>query len=128
MLALLTIVGGASLTPASSLAATQDYSFKLTDPVVHAGEKAPVSVRLIQTSTGKAVTGTTITDQKLNMLMGIMMPMPSSVKASGSDSNGNYLFACNVMVPGDRTLDLSAQVPGEQSPPVHSTIKFHVTR
>jgi hypothetical protein len=125
-LALLVAIGGASLTSASSLAATQDYRFELVDQTIHTGQDVPISVRLIQASTGKAVTGATI-EPKLHMLMGSMAPMPSRSKALEPDSKGNYQFACDVMESGDWMLDLSAQVPGEKEP-VTGMLKFQVVK
>ena len=125
-LALLIIIGLSSLTSMPSFASAQDYRFELVNPTVHAGHDVSVSVRLIQTSTGKAVTGAIITS-KLSMLMDGMAPMPSPSKASGSDSNGHYQISCTVLEPGNWTLDLSAQVPSKKEP-ITGTLKFQVVK
>jgi len=128
-LALLLIVGGTSLAAAQSLAASHwpTYRFELVDQTIHTGRNVPVSVRLIQASTGKAVTTGTITEQKLEMVMDGMAPMPAQVKALPPDTNGNYQFASDVTMPGDWELDLSATVPGQQDP-IHGTLKFQVVK
>ena len=125
-LALLIIIGLSSLISMPSFAAAQDYRFELVNPTVHAGHNVSVSIRLIQTSTGKAVTGAVI-KSKLNMLMSGMAPMPSSSKTLGGDSGGQYQISCNVSEPGDWMLDLSAQVPSKKEP-ITGTLKFQVVK
>ena len=125
-LAALALIAVLGLAPTAGFAATQDYRFELVNPTAHAGHDVPLGVRLIQVSTGKPVTGATI-EPKLHMLMGSMAPMPAQAKTLAPDANGNYQFACDITAPGDWTLDLSAQVPGETEP-VTGMLKFQVVK
>ena len=134
MLALLAVIGSASLISIPSLAASHwpVYRFEIVDQTIHAGHDVTVSVRLIQThnydpNDYKVVTNATITEQKLQMLMDGMAPMQAPVKALSPDANGNYRFACDVAAVGDWQLDLSAQVPSETDA-VRGTLKLHVVK
>lgn len=128
MLALLVIIGSASLTAIPGSAADLPaYRFEIVDQTIHVGHGVAISVRLIQTSTGKTVTNATITEQKLLMMMGKMEPMPSPVKMLAPDVNGNYRFACDVVEPGDWELDLSAQIPNEKDL-ARGALKFKVVK
>ncbi len=130
VLALFIVIGSASLhyTSAHATAAPgPTYRFEIVDQTIHAGQDIAISIRMIQTSTGKAITNAAITEQTLLMMMGKMEPMPAPVKVLPSDTSGNYRFACGVTEPGDWELDISAQVPNEKEP-VHGALKFKVVK
>lgn len=126
VLALLALIGMASLSPTPSLAATQDYRFELVDQTIKMGHNVPINVRLVNTTTGKPVLDATITGQKLNMLMGTMT-MPAQVKAAAPDASGTYRFNGDTTMAGDWQLDLVAKIPGE-SEPYLAMLKFQVVK
>lgn len=122
-LALITVLGFA---PVSGFAATQDYHAEVVGAPLHMGKDTPISVKLVNTVTGKAVTDATIIGQKLNMLMGTMT-MPGQVKVLPTDASGNYQFAGDLTTAGDWQLDLVVKVPGETDN-LLALVKFQVAK
>jgi len=123
---------GAVLTVAPSLAATnwplhRPYSFEVVDQTIHVGKDVPVTFRLIETSTGKPISGATITEPTLEILRQDAAPAPIQINALSPDSQGNYLLKSDLTMAGDWELQFYFQTPGE-STPVHGTLMFRVVQ
>ena len=113
---LLAVIAVVCLAPASNHAAEQGYRFEVVDQTIHAGSKVPISVRLVQTTTGKAISDADMAEPKLKMRMSGMADMEGHAVKMTSDATGNYRFAADVVAPGEWILDLTARLKGEKEP------------
>lgn len=110
-----------------SHAAAKDYRFELVDKTIHAGQKVPITIRLVQTKTGKDVTNADLEEPKLIMKMKGMADMPGHAAKMAPDGKGNYRVAADVVAPGEWVLELTAKVPGEKEP-VKGSLNFQVVK
>lgn len=123
----LSILGVVSVVPMPSHAAEQGYRFEVVDQTIHAGSRVPISVRLVQTTTGKTVSNADMAEPKLAMRMAGMADMQGNAVKMTPDAQGNYRFAADVVAPGEWVLDLTARVKGEKEP-VQGSLKFQVVK
>lgn len=115
-----------SLIPTTASAAAAAYHMQILETSLKVGKNVPITVRIIDDTTGKAVTSASITGQKLQMLMGTMV-MLGEVKFLPHATGEDYRFAANLSMAGDWQLDLSANIPGEKDLH-HETLSFQATK
>lgn len=101
-----------SLMPVSAPAAAATYHMQILEPSLKVGSNVPLTVRIIDDATGKTVTAATITQQKLQMLMGTMV-MPGEVEALPHVAGEDYRFAANLSMAGEWQLDVVARIPDQ---------------
>lgn len=104
--ALLASAGNAHADP-------KDYRFEAVRKEVDASSHATVTVRLVQSSSGKAVANAVLFLPKMEMPMTGMAPMATTVSAASPDGMGEYPFVADLSEAGPWTLTVSAKVQGE---------------
>jgi hypothetical protein len=100
-------------TPNSALADIKDYEFQLVEPTVQAGADKIVTVRLINTKTGKPVPDAVIFATRLDMAPDGMQEMATKVTPMPGTEPGTYRFKANFSMAGRWQLSLGAKVQGE---------------
>jgi hypothetical protein len=103
------IIGSATV----SLAAAPDYEFQPVETNVKQGQGSPVSVRLIDKRTGKAVTDAVIFTTRMDMAPEGMEMMTTPVVAAASTEPGVYSFKSDFVMAGGWRFKLAAKVQGE---------------
>lgn len=106
-----------------SIAAASDYRFEIASQPIKAGHDVPFTVQVTQISTGASVTGITVSEPKLHMLMG-SMDMPAPVAILNAE---NQQLKGDLTMYGEWTLDLTATLPGEAEP-IQASVKFQVEK
>ena len=105
---------GVLLATAPALADVKDYEFQLADPTVKVGTDTPVSVRLVNKTTGKPVTDAVIFQTRLDMAPDSMPEMTTKIVPVAGGEPGVYRFKADVSMAGGWQLTLGAKVQGEQ--------------
>lgn len=103
-------VGGAST---AALADIKDYTFELVDQTVQAGPDKVITVRLINTKTGKAVPDAVIFATRLDMAPDGMQEMATKIAPVPGTEPGTYAFKATLSMAGRWQLSLGAKVQGE---------------
>ncbi len=101
------------LAAGPALADPKDYRFEAVEAQVAVSPTAPLAVRLIHIPTNKPVPGAVIFQSRLEMPMGSMAPMPTTLTAQPADGKGVYPFVADVSMAGPWVLVLAAKVQGE---------------
>jgi YtkA-like len=96
-----------------TLADVKDYEFQLVQPTVPVGPETVISVRLVNTKTGKAVPDAVIFATRLDMAPDAMAEMISKMTPVPGGEPGVYRFKANVSMAGRWQLSLGAKVQGE---------------
>ncbi|VVC53416.1 hypothetical protein RHAL1_00297 [Beijerinckiaceae bacterium RH AL1] len=109
--ALAGLAPGAASTHAH--AAISDYAFQLVDKSVTVGPDTIISVRLVDTRTGKPVPDAVIIAMRLDMAPDGMADMASTVAPIPGSAPGVYRFKAKVSMAGGWRLSLAAKVQGE---------------
>lgn len=104
------VIGGAS---SAALADIKDYKFELTDPTVQEGADRVITVRLLDTRTGKAVPDAIIIASRLDMSPDGMGEMATKVTPMPGTEPGTYKFKATFGMEGRWQLALGAKVQGE---------------
>ena len=91
----------------------KDYKFELVDQTVRAGPDKVITVRLINTRTGKPVPDAVIFATRLDMTPDGMQEMATKIAAVPGGEPGTYKFKANVSMAGHWQLSLGAKVQGE---------------
>ena len=91
----------------------KDYKFELVDQTVRAGPDKVITVRLINTRTGKPVPDAVIFATRLDMAPDGMQEMATKIAAVPGGEPGTYKFKANVSMAGHWQLSLGAKVQGE---------------
>jgi hypothetical protein len=102
-------IGGAS----AALADIKDYKFELVDQSVQAGPDKVITVRLMNTKTGKAVPDAVIFATRLDMAPDGMQEMATKISPVPGGEPGTYKFKANVSMAGRWQLSFGAKVQGE---------------
>lgn len=97
----------------SSYAAIKDYAFQIVDKTVAVGPDTIISVRLVDTRTGKTVPDAVIIAIRLDMAPDGMADMASEIAPLPSSEPGLYRFKAKVSMAGGWRLSLAAKVQGE---------------
>jgi hypothetical protein len=103
-------IGGAS---SAAFAEITDYKFELVDQIVQAGPDKIISVRLMNTKTGKPVPDAVIFATRLDMAPDAMQEMATKVTPVPGAEPGTYKFKATFGMAGRWQLSLGAKVQGE---------------
>jgi YtkA-like len=90
-----------------------DYKFELVDQTVQAGSDKVITVRLMNTKTGKPVPDAVIFATRLDMAPDGMQEMATKIAAVPGGEPGTYKFKANLSMAGRWQLSLGAKVQGE---------------
>jgi hypothetical protein len=103
-------IGGAS---SAALAEIADYKFELVDQTVQAGPDKIITVRLMNTKTGKPVHDAVIFATRLDMAPDGMQEMATKIAPVPGAEPGTYKFKATFGMAGRWQLSLGAKVQGE---------------
>src|SRR3979411_2101425 len=103
-------IGG---TSTAALAEIADYKFELVDQTVQAGPDKVVTVRLMNTKTGKPVPDAVIFATRLDMAPDGMQEMATKIVPVPGAEPGTYKFKATFGMAGRWQLSLGAKVQGE---------------
>jgi hypothetical protein len=109
--ALIAIALGSASTAA--LADIKDYTFELVDQSVQAGPDKIITVRLMNTKTGKPVPDAVIFATRLDMAPDGMQEMATKIAPVPGAEPGTYKFKATFGMAGRWQLSLGAKVQGE---------------
>ncbi|MGR4928163.1 FixH family protein [Bradyrhizobium sp. CAR08] len=107
------IAAAIASTSAAALADIKDYKFELVDQSVQAGPDKIVTVRLVNTKTGKPVPDAVIFASRLDMAPDGMQEMATKVTPMSGAEPGTYRFKATFGMAGRWQLSLGAKVQGE---------------
>jgi YtkA-like len=107
------LIALASMTPAPSWAAIQDYEFQLVQGDIKKADSAEIAVRLTDRRTGAPVPNAVIFAQRIDMAPDGMEGMTSTIAPLPSTEPGLYRFKINLPMAGGWRLSLGAKVQGE---------------
>lgn len=91
----------------------KDYEFQLVDQTVKAGPDKVITVRLMNTRTGKAVPDAVIFATRLDMAPDGMQEMATRIAPVPGADPGTYKFKATFGMAGRWQLSLGAKVQGE---------------
>jgi len=103
-------IGG---TSTAVMADIKDYKFELVDQTVQAGPDRVITVRLMNTKTGKAVPDAVIFASRLDMTPDGMQEMVTKIAPMPGGEPGTYKFKASFGMAGRWQLSLGAKVQGE---------------
>ena len=103
-------IGGAST---AALADIKDYRFELVDKTVQAGPDKVITVRLMNTKTGKPVPDAVIFATRLDMAPDGIQEMATKIVPAPGAEPGSYRFKATFGMAGRWQLSLGAKVQGE---------------
>lgn len=106
---------GIAMTGSATIARAdiKDYKFELVDQTVQAGPDKVITVRLMNTRTGKPVPDAVIFATRLDMAPDGMQEMATKIAAVLGGEPGTYKFKADVSMAGHWQLSLGANVQGE---------------
>jgi YtkA-like len=104
------VFAGAPLTAHAEI---KNYEFQLVQPTVQAGADRIVAVRLVDKTTGKAVSNAVIFATRLDMAPDGMQEMVTKVTPMPGTEPGTYRFKASFGMAGRWQLLLAAKVQGE---------------
>jgi YtkA-like len=104
------VVGG---TSTAVMADIKDYKFELVDQTVQAGPDKVITVRLMNTKTGKPVPDAVIFATRLDMAPDGMQEMVTKIAPMPGGEPGTYKFKASFGMAGRWQLSLGAKVQGE---------------
>ena len=91
----------------------KDYKFELVDQTIQAGPDKVITVRLMNTKTGKAVPDAVIFAVRLDMAPDGMQEMATKIAPMPGGEPGTYRFKATFGMAGRWQLSLGAKVQGE---------------
>ena len=103
------LVGSAAIARAD----IKDYKFELVDQAVQAGADKIITVKLMNTKTGKPVPDAVIFATRLDMAPDGMQEMVTKVTPMPATEPGTYRFKATLSMAGGWQLSLGAKVQGE---------------
>lgn len=104
------IMGGTSTAVWADI---KDYKFELIDQTVQAGPDKVITVRLLNTKTGKTVPDAVIFASRLDMAPEGMQEMATKIAPVPGGEPGTYKFKASFGMAGRWQLSLGAKVQGE---------------
>ena len=107
------IVAACGGSSTAALADIKDYKFELVDRMVQAGPDRVMTVRLMNTRTGKPVPDAVIFATRLDMAPDAMQEMATKVTPVPAAEPGTYKFKATFGMEGRWQLSLGAKVQGE---------------
>jgi hypothetical protein len=111
----------------AALADPKDYRFEAVQPQVSASPATNVAVRLVHVPSNKPVAGAVLFQPRMEMPMGSMAPMPTTVAPAAPDGKGTYPFVADLSMAGAWTLTVSAKVQGEAAT-ITGAVPFTATK
>jgi hypothetical protein len=109
--ALIAVAIGSASTAA--LADIKNYKFELVDQTVQTGTDTVITVRLMNTKTGKPVPDAVIFATRLDMTPDGMQEMMTKIVPVPGTEPGTYKFKANLSMAGHWQLSLGAKIQGE---------------
>jgi hypothetical protein len=103
-------IGGAST---AAMADIKDYKFELADQTFQTGSEKVITVRLVNTKTGKPVPDAVIFASRLDMSPEGMQEMATKMAPMPGEEPGIYKFKATFGMAGHWQLSLGAKVQGE---------------
>jgi hypothetical protein len=103
-------IGGVST---AALANIKDYKFELADQTVQAGPDKVITVRLMNTKTGKPIPDAVIFAIRLDMAPDGMQEMVTKISTMPGGEPGTYKFKATFDMAGRWQLSLGAKLQGE---------------
>jgi len=100
-------------TSTAVMADIKDYKFELVDQTVQAGPDKVITVRLMNTKTGKPVPDAVIFASRLDMTPDGMQEMVTKISPMPGGEPGTYKFKASFGMAGRWQLSLGAKVQGE---------------
>lgn len=100
-------------TGTQALADIKDYRFEVVDKAMKVAPDAVITVKLVNTKTGKAVPDAVIFATRLDMAPDGMQDMATTIAPVPSTEPGLYRFKAKVSMAGGWRLSLGAKVQGE---------------
>jgi YtkA-like len=100
-------------TSTAALADIKDYKFELVDQSVQTGPDKVITVRLVNTKTGKPIPDAVIFASRLDMAPDGMQEMATKVTPMPGTEPGTYRFKATLSMAGRWQLSLGAKVQGE---------------
>ena len=97
----------------TAFADIKDYKFELVDQTVSTGPEKVITVRLINTKTGKPVPDAVIFATRLDMAPDGMQEMATKIAPVPGGDSGTYKFKANFSMAGRWQFSLGAKVQGE---------------
>ena len=91
----------------------KDYEFQLVDQTIQAGPDKIITVRLMNTKTGKPVPDAVVFATRLDMAPDGMQEMVTKVTPMPGTEPGTYRFKATLSMAGGWQLSLGAKVQGE---------------
>jgi len=91
----------------------KDYKFELVDQAIQAGPDKVITVRLMNTKTGKPVPDAVIFATRLDMAPDGMQEMATKIAPMPGGEPGTYRFKATFGMAGRWQLSLGAKVQGE---------------
>jgi threonine dehydrogenase-like Zn-dependent dehydrogenase len=104
------VIGGATTVAVADI---KDYRFELVDQTVSAGPDKIITVRLMNTKTGKPVPDAVIFASRLDMTPEGMQEMVTKIAPIPAGEPGTYKFKASFGMAGRWQLSLAAKVQGE---------------
>jgi hypothetical protein len=104
------VIGG---TSTAVMADIKDYKFELVDQTVQAGPDKIITIRLMNTKTGKPVSDAVIFATRLDMAPDGMQEMVTKIAPMPGGEPGTYRFKASFGMAGRWQLSLGAKVQGE---------------
>ena len=112
LVAALLLLGVGTALALSSSPEPEDYTFELVGREVRQGSGATVTVRLVDTRTGKVVPNATLFISRLDMSPHDMSAMSAPLEPVPDTLPGYYRFETDLVMEGGWALTLAAAVPG----------------
>lgn len=106
-------VAAIGMASTGAFADIKDYKFELVDQTVQSGPDKIITVRLINTKTGKAVPDAVIFATRLDMAPDGMAEMATKIALVPGSEPGIYKFKAAFSMAGRWQLSLGAKVQGE---------------
>jgi YtkA-like protein len=100
-------------TSTAAMADIKDYTFELVDQTVQAGPDRVITVRLMNTKSGKPVPDAVIFATRLDMTPDGMQEMATKIAPMPGGEPGTYKFKASFGMAGRWQLSLGAKVQGE---------------
>ncbi|MGY0575601.1 FixH family protein [Bradyrhizobium sp. RDM12] len=100
-------------TSTAALADIKDYKFELVDQSVQTGPDKVITVRLVNTKTGRPIPDAVIFASRLDMAPDGMQEMATKLTAMPGTEPGTYRFKATLSMAGRWQLSLGAKVQGE---------------
>ena len=100
-------------TGTQALADLKDYRFEVVDKAMKVAPDAVITVKLVNTKTGKTVPDAVIFATRLDMAPDGMQDMATTIAPVPSTEPGLYRFKAKVSMAGGWRLSLGAKVQGE---------------